>query len=110
MEIWQDDNEIVSVSIESGTYSPGDIVFGTTMSGTGTSTDPINVATEIIEQITTTKATVDEIVETIPNLATKQDIPPIATTVDATTTNAETVGAKLFYDTCGNIEALINAL
>lgn len=36
--------------------------------------------------------------------------PTIATSVSASSTNAETVGAKLFYDTCGNIETLINAL
>jgi hypothetical protein len=36
--------------------------------------------------------------------------PTIATSVSSTSTNAETVGAKLFYDTCGDIETLINAL
>lgn len=34
----------------------------------------------------------------------------IATTVSAASTNAEVTGAKLFYDTCGDIETLINAL
>lgn len=34
----------------------------------------------------------------------------IASSVDSSSTNAETIGAKLFYDTCGNIETLINAL
>jgi len=34
----------------------------------------------------------------------------IATSVDSSSTNAKTVGAKLFYDTCGDIETLINAL
>ena len=37
-------------------------------------------------------------------------VPTIATSVDSTSTNSETVGAKLFYDTVGNIETLINAL
>lgn len=37
-------------------------------------------------------------------------IPTIATSVSSSSTNAETVGAKLFYDTCGDIETLINAL
>ena len=35
---------------------------------------------------------------------------PIATSVDSTSTNAQVVGAQLFYDTCGDIETLINAL
>ena len=34
----------------------------------------------------------------------------IATSVSSSSTNGESVGAKLFYDTCGDIEALINAL
>lgn len=37
-------------------------------------------------------------------------VPTIATSVSSSSTNAETVGAKLFYDTCGDIETLINAL
>lgn len=35
---------------------------------------------------------------------------PISTSVDNTSTNSTVVGAKLFYDTCGDIETLINAL
>lgn len=35
---------------------------------------------------------------------------PIATSVSSASTNDEAVGAKLFYDTCGDIETLINAL
>jgi hypothetical protein len=35
---------------------------------------------------------------------------PIATSVSSSSTNADVVGAKLFYDTCGDIETLINAL
>lgn len=35
---------------------------------------------------------------------------PIATSVSSSSTNSETVGAKVFYDTCGDIETLINAL
>lgn len=35
---------------------------------------------------------------------------PIATSVSSSSTNDEVVGAKLFYDTCGDIETLINAL
>lgn len=34
----------------------------------------------------------------------------IATSVSSTSTNSQSVGAKLFYDTCGDIETLINAL
>lgn len=34
----------------------------------------------------------------------------IASSVDSSSTNSEMVGAKLFYDTCGDIETLINAL
>jgi len=44
------------------------------------------------------------------NKPTIPTVPTIATSVSASSTNAETVGAKLFYDTCGNIESLINAL
>lgn len=43
-------------------------------------------------------------------LATTDDIPDIATTVNASSTNAETVGAKLFYDTVGNIETLLQGV
>lgn len=35
---------------------------------------------------------------------------PIATSVSSSSTNADVVGAKLFYDTCGDIVTLINAL
>jgi len=34
----------------------------------------------------------------------------IATSVNSSSTNNQPVGAKLFYDTCGDIETLINAL
>ena len=34
----------------------------------------------------------------------------IVSSVDSSSTNREAVGAKLFYDTCGDIETLINAL
>ena len=34
----------------------------------------------------------------------------IATSVSSTSTNEQSVGAKLFYDTCGDVETLINAL
>ena len=37
-------------------------------------------------------------------------IPPVVGTVTSSSTNASAVGAKLFYDTCGDIETLINAL
>lgn len=43
-------------------------------------------------------------------MALTSDIPTIATSVDATSTDNETVSAKLFYDTIGDIETLINAL
>jgi hypothetical protein len=34
----------------------------------------------------------------------------IVSSVDSSSTNAKAVGAKLFYDTCGNIEATLNAI
>lgn len=37
-------------------------------------------------------------------------LPTIVSSVSSASTNSEAVGAKLFYDTCGDIEALINAL
>ena len=44
------------------------------------------------------------------DLAYKTDIPTVVSSVSSSSTNADTVGAKLFYDTCGDIETLINAL
>ncbi len=35
---------------------------------------------------------------------------PIVSSVSSSSTNEDAVGAKLFYDTCGDIETLINAL
>lgn len=35
---------------------------------------------------------------------------PIVSSVSSSSTNNDAVGAKLFYDTCGDIETLINAL
>ena len=41
----------------------------------------------------------------------KQNTPPeIATTISASSTNANPVGAKLFYDTVGNIESALNTI
>ena len=37
-------------------------------------------------------------------------IPVIATSVSSTSTNAQTVGAKLFYDTVGDIESALDAI
>jgi hypothetical protein len=34
----------------------------------------------------------------------------IATSVSASSTNTQSVGAKLFYDTCGDIESAINMI
>lgn len=36
--------------------------------------------------------------------------PSILSSVSSSSTNSDTIGAKLFYDTCGDIEILINAL
>ena len=41
-------------------------------------------------------------------IATMADIPTIATSVSSSSTNSETVGAKLFYDTVGDIETLLS--
>lgn len=43
-------------------------------------------------------------------LATMADIPTIATSVSSSSTNSETVGAKLFYDTVGDIESALNTI
>ena len=43
-------------------------------------------------------------------IATMADIPTIATSVSSSSTNAETVGAKLFYDTVGDIETALNTI
>lgn len=42
------------------------------------------------------------------NYITSSEIPKIATSVNSGSTNAQTVGAKLFYDTVGNIETLLS--
>lgn len=34
----------------------------------------------------------------------------IVSSVDSSSTNTKAVGAKLFYDTCGDIEATLNAI
>lgn len=34
----------------------------------------------------------------------------ILSSVDSSSTNSKAVGAKLFYDTCGDIEATLNAI
>ena len=44
------------------------------------------------------------------DLINKPNIPSVVSSVDSSSTNSEAVGAKLFYDTCGDIETLINAL
>lgn len=44
------------------------------------------------------------------DLTNRPTIPTVVSSVSASSTNAEAVGAKLFYDTCGDIETLINAL
>lgn len=51
MTVWQDDEQIVSVSVETGYFTPGDIHYGETLTGTGTAADPVNVAPDIIEKI-----------------------------------------------------------
>ena len=61
--------------------------------------------TKLIQLIKNSFISVDDTVTT--STAT---LPTIATSVSASSTNTETVGAKLFYDTCGDIESLINAL
>ena len=44
------------------------------------------------------------------DLSNKPTIPTVVSSVSSSSTNADAVGAKLFYDTCGDIETLINAL
>lgn len=41
---------------------------------------------------------------------TKLSTSDIVSSVSSSSTNSKAVGAKLFYDTCGDIETLINAL
>ena len=43
-------------------------------------------------------------------LATKQDISNLVTSVSSSSTDSQYPSAKLFYDTVGDIETLINAL
>ena len=44
------------------------------------------------------------------DISGKVDKTSIVSTVSSTSTNSQVVGAKLFYDTCGDIETLINNL
>lgn len=44
------------------------------------------------------------------DLSNKPTIPTVVSSVSSSSTNDDAVGAKLFYDTCGDIESLINAL
>ena len=44
------------------------------------------------------------------NVTANIGVPNTVSSVSSSSTNADAVGAKLFYDTCGDIEALINAL
>ena len=44
------------------------------------------------------------------DISGKVDKTSIVSTVSSSSTNSQVVGAKLFYDTCGDIETLINAL
>lgn len=44
------------------------------------------------------------------NVTANIEVPNIVSSVSASSTNNDGVGAKLFYDTCGDIETLINAL
>lgn len=43
-------------------------------------------------------------------LSSKQDVSNLVTTVSSDSTDSQYPSAKLFYDTCGDIETLINAL
>ena len=80
----------------------------------------IDGLTKLIQLIKNSFISVDDTVTTntatLATVATSgsyndlSDKPIIATSVSVSSTNAETVGAKLFYDTCGDIESLINAL
>ena len=44
------------------------------------------------------------------DLNTKQDVSNLVTSVSSSSTDSQYPSAKLFYDTCGDIETLINAL
>lgn len=44
------------------------------------------------------------------NVTANISVPNTVSSVSSSSTNADAVGAKLFYDTCGDIETLINAL
>lgn len=44
------------------------------------------------------------------NVTANINVPNPLSSVSASSTNADAVGAKLFYDTCGDIETLINSL
>jgi hypothetical protein len=44
------------------------------------------------------------------NVTANIGVPNTVSSVSSSSTNTDAVGAKLFYDTCGDIETLINAL
>lgn len=77
------------------------IIQGTTLTGLSTSTNSAVVATDSITVgIGKLQAQVNNKINTS----------AIQSSVSSSSTNSEVVGAKLFYDTCGDIETLINAL
>lgn len=68
--------------------------------GTGSQIERAKASGEILDT--------DLVVQTdAPDFLTTDDI---VSSVSASSTNSKAVGAKLFYDTCGNIEATINAI
>jgi hypothetical protein len=44
------------------------------------------------------------------NVTANISVPNTVSSVSSSSTNADAVGAKLFYDTCGDIETLINTI
>lgn len=80
------------------------------LGGGGTATDVQINGTSITSNNVANIVTNSTYNATSNKIATMSDVPTIATSVSSSSTNSETVGAKLFYDTCGDIETLINAL
>lgn len=66
----------------------------------------LNIMTKAQYNSATKSATELYIITDIDTLTTDD----IVSSVSSASTNTKAVGAKLFYDTCGDIETLINAL
>lgn len=84
-------------------------VGGTSLLGSGNIALPtVNNAILTIQKNGTNVATFTANASS--NVTANISVPNTVSSVSSSSTNAEAVGAKLFYDTCGDIESAINTI